>query len=59
MMRQKKKIDEILSLTNSILLKDEFGFSKSDIKIANNIWKKALNMFPDFERSDEVKDIIN
>ena len=43
MMRDGKSIDEILKVTDPIILKDGCGFSTSDIKIANKIWKKLLN----------------
>jgi len=39
-LRNGKSIDEILSWTNQKMLKDSFGFSKRDIEIANNIWRK-------------------
>lgn len=40
MIRGKKNISEILEVTNKKILKDNFGLSLSDIKIAENIWKK-------------------
>ena len=43
MMRDGKSIDEILKVTDPIILKDGCGFSISDIKVANKIWKKLLN----------------
>ena len=43
MMREKKSIDEILKITDNIILKNNYGFSDSEIKIANTIWKKLLN----------------
>lgn len=43
MMREGKSIDEILKFTDPIVLNDGCGFSESDIKIANDIWKKLLN----------------
>jgi adenine-specific DNA-methyltransferase len=39
-MRMKMDIDKILEYTNLKILKDNFGFSTSEIKLANNIWKK-------------------
>jgi len=39
-MRNGTSIDEILLFTNQKMLKDGFGFSDKDIKIANNIWRK-------------------
>ncbi|KJR40130.1 modification methyltransferase [Candidatus Magnetoovum chiemensis] len=43
MMREGKNIEEILSFTNQIILKDGYGFSERHIKIADSIWKKLLN----------------
>lgn len=40
MMREKKSIDEILKITNKQILKDGYGFTEKEIKIADNIWKK-------------------
>lgn len=40
MMRKKKNIEEILKYTNKLILKDGYGFSDNDVKIADNIWKK-------------------
>lgn len=40
MIRDKKNISEILELTNKKILMDNFGLSSSDIKIAENIWRK-------------------
>jgi adenine-specific DNA methylase len=40
MMREKKSIDEILKITNKQILKDGFGFTDHEIKLADNIWKK-------------------
>ncbi len=42
MIRDKVDIEEILKYTDEIVLKEGFGFSDSEIKIANNIWKKLL-----------------
>ena len=42
MIRNKVDINEILAYTDEIVLKKGFGFSDSEIKIANNIWKKLL-----------------
>lgn len=41
-MREKKSIDEILRLTDKIILKERFNFSASEIKLANSIWKKLV-----------------
>lgn len=43
MMRKGKNIDEILNFTDNVILKQGFGFTDGDIKIANHIWKKLLN----------------
>lgn len=40
MIRNKKDISEILKVTNQKILKENFGFSDSDIKLADKIWKK-------------------
>ena len=40
MIRKKRNINEILEYTNNLILKDEYGLSKTEIKIADNIWKK-------------------
>lgn len=40
MMREKKNIDEILKITNKQILKDGFGFTDKEIKLADSIWKK-------------------
>ncbi len=38
--RAKKDINEILAITNQKILKEIFGFSNLEIKIADKIWKK-------------------
>ena len=43
MIRDKKDISEVLKITNEKILKDNFGLSDSDIKMADNIWKKLSN----------------
>ena len=43
MMRKGKNIDEILEFTDKKILKEGYGFSEEEIKMANNIWKKLLN----------------
>jgi len=40
MMREKKSIDEILRITNKQILKDGYGFTDQEIKLADSIWKK-------------------
>jgi adenine-specific DNA methylase len=43
MMREKNDMDKLLACTNNLILKDGYGFSKAEIKIADNIWKKLSN----------------
>ncbi len=40
MMREKKSINEILKITNKQILKDGYGFTDKEIKLADSIWKK-------------------
>jgi len=40
LMREKKSIDEILKITNKQILKDGYGFTDTEIKTADTIWKK-------------------
>lgn len=40
MMREKRSIDEVLKLSNNVLLRDAYGFSTKEIDIAHGIWKK-------------------
>jgi adenine-specific DNA methylase len=40
MMRKSLGISKILEYTNNIILKDGYGFTSLEIKIADNIWKK-------------------
>ncbi|MFA5501868.1 MAG: class I SAM-dependent methyltransferase [Sulfurovaceae bacterium] len=40
MMREKKSIDEILKITNKQILKDGYGFTDKEIRLADSIWKK-------------------
>ncbi|NUM80790.1 class I SAM-dependent methyltransferase [bacterium] len=40
MMRNKKRIDEVLKITNQQILKDGYGFTDREIKLADSIWKK-------------------
>ncbi len=42
-LREKQDIQEILQYTNQRILKETFGFSDSDIAIADSIWKKLSN----------------
>ena len=38
--RNKSDIHEILRITDGIILKERFGFSDQEIRLAQNIWKK-------------------
>jgi adenine-specific DNA-methyltransferase len=40
MIRAKKDISEILKITNQKILKENFGFSDSEIELADSIWRK-------------------
>lgn len=40
MMREKKSIDDILKITNEQILKNGYGLTDIEIKLADNIWKK-------------------
>jgi len=42
-LRKNENIDTLLKLTDKIILKDGYGFTEQEIKMANNIWKKLLN----------------
>ena len=42
-LRARGDIDEILKVTDEIILKRKYGFSRLDIKMANKIWKKLSN----------------
>lgn len=43
LIREKKPIDEILAFTNKVILHEGYGLSNSEIKLANNIWRKLSN----------------
>ena len=43
MIRAKKDISEILKITNQKILKENFGFTDSEIELADSIWKKLSN----------------
>lgn len=43
MFRDGKTIEEILEYTDPIILKQGYGFSNTEIKLSNNIWKRLLN----------------
>lgn len=40
MMRKKDDINKILEFTNNLILKNGYGLSKTEINIADNIWRK-------------------
>lgn len=40
MMRKKSSIDQILKITNEQILKQGYGFTDKEIKLADSIWKK-------------------
>jgi adenine-specific DNA methylase len=40
MLREGKNIDDILKLTDKIILRKHYGFSDKEIKLLNSIWKK-------------------
>lgn len=43
MMRSNKDISEILKITNSEILKKNYGFSKQEIELSSKIWGKLSN----------------
>lgn len=40
LIRDKVDIEDVLKITNQIILKERFGFTQKEINIADNIWKK-------------------
>jgi len=40
MIREKRDISEILTITNKQILKENYGFSADDIRLSNSIWTK-------------------
>jgi adenine-specific DNA-methyltransferase len=40
LVRSKTDIEEIMKLTNQIILKEHFGLTQNEIKMAHSIWKK-------------------
>lgn len=40
MMREEKSIDDVLEITNEIILKEGYGLTDKEIKLADSIWKK-------------------
>jgi adenine-specific DNA methylase len=40
LIREKSNIEEVLKITNPIILKEHFGLTQNEIDLAHNIWKK-------------------
>lgn len=40
LIRNKSDIEEVLKITNQIILKEHYGLTQKEIKLAHNIWKK-------------------
>jgi adenine-specific DNA-methyltransferase len=40
LIRSKTDIDDVLKITNQVILKEHYGFTQKEIKLAHNIWKK-------------------
>ena len=40
LIRNKSDIEEILKITNQIILKERYGLTQKEIKLAHSIWKK-------------------
>jgi hypothetical protein len=40
LIRSKTDIDDVLKMTNQVILKEHYGFTQKEIKLAHNIWKK-------------------
>ena len=40
LIRRKTDIEDVLKITNQIILKENFGLTENEIKLAHNIWKK-------------------
>jgi len=55
MMRKETDIHKILEHTNAIILKDGLGFAHSDIKIADNIWRKLSQRRLNRAKSENVE----
>ena len=39
-MREKKGIDEILKITNEVILKQHYGLTQKEVDLAHSIWGK-------------------
>lgn len=40
LIRNKTSIENVLKLTDQVILSETFGLTQKEIKLANNIWKK-------------------
>lgn len=40
LIRDRKRIEDVLKITNQIILKERYGFTQKEIDIAHSIWKK-------------------
>ena len=40
LIRNKTNIDEVLKITNQVILKEHYGLTKKEIELAHSIWKK-------------------
>ena len=40
LVRKKTDIDDVLKMTNQVILSEHYGFTQKEIKLAHNIWKK-------------------
>ncbi|MEI7585028.1 hypothetical protein [Runella sp.] len=40
LIRDKTDIEEVLKITNKIILEDHYGLTLREIELAHNIWKK-------------------
>ncbi|MFM7853586.1 MAG: class I SAM-dependent methyltransferase, partial [Flammeovirgaceae bacterium] len=40
LIRSKTDIDDVLKMTNQVILKEHYGFTQKEIKLSHNIWKK-------------------
>jgi len=40
LIRKNTKIEELLKITNQVILKKRFGFNDNEINLAHSIWKK-------------------
>jgi hypothetical protein len=40
LIRNKTDIEEVLKITNQVILKEHFGLTQKEIKLAHSIWKK-------------------